>query len=1066
MFSKREDERTTVPITYYVTARAIEKTNNIFTLFDQIPLRQYLKMLDWAKELIQKNNLELAITILEDLIQKHPFYPDSYTVLGDLYARQKQIDLAVKLYQSVIQLCPFDHYSAYKMALHQNPKQDVTELQKNIKEMKEAEDDHRLWYHQKLHNKLCALQIDVGTGLNISSPDWDYKDISLSNGAVVDAFLAERAKEHGKFEVANYYFERAILKFEHDFISLTSRAADYHRTDTDKAIAELTKYIEKYHYPLGYYARFNVYYGLDNNEMAQADLVNFFTNAEVEDMEIVEEHREMLISFLEGVDLFVENIEDGADADDQSLKSIIKKMNLEIGIKNVSILDTTKSSISSSLQSHFLPVSFPKISQTLDSLRKGTYKKDITDIVSEVTEAIHQNPLKADLYATRGMIYESKDFIQARLDYSIALWLADEKNKPVYYYMRGVNFLKSGEHISAQENLNRALTLTTAENEKIRASRRKTLINNFATECLAKGNVHLGFEEYSTAETIFKLGIERNPSLDLYLKCTSAMEAQNKDYSEIIEFLTEAPKKITLTGNPLQMFNSQLQYLRKKLLGSKFPESKVDATGTQEPPKKKKAPRRKLTTMMPSSTRRRSSHNHISTLLKYEIDTSEISVDLENIVFDGRDEEEKKISKAESEARKKLNKKLREKEKRHELLQQRKSKQKSICVSTDEGDTSESQSPEFSSVHSPSSTSISSRELSDAMTVTFTDVEKKVFDFLKSLVPADKASEYKIYLVGGSAYDKAREAQMGIAPCIANDIDIVTSIPPEILGNVMSAIPEVNNLFCLKMGNAKIDIYHQPDLCRLAKDARTRDFLTLYIDPEGNILDPTGFGISSMRAGKLYCVKAPTEIFKQDPLIILRAIYTSTKRKLDLGGFKKNIATDKELLIPTLTTNGETKSLLHPRRINLYFTKLFSQHMASENLIILKKLNLYETLFPGVHKEMMAEFEWIKSQIANTNSCTWPKVATIYAIFIASAIAQRVPENAMQRLSDKTINNKIRSAATAIFNGSLLFKEAFGNVDGLLHHLRSPLIEYKNYHAELDNADDEENECKTSLKMR
>ena len=58
-----------------------------------------------------------------------------------------------------------------------------------------------------------------------------------------------------------------------------------------------------------------------------------------------------------------------------------------------------------------------------------------------------------------------------------------------------------------------------------------------------------------------------------------------------------------------------------------------------------------------------------------------------------------------------------------------------------------------------------------------------------------------------------------IPPCEANDIDIVTEIPPDILSGIFYKVDKVNGLFNGTFQNIKIDILHKPDLADLLLDA-------------------------------------------------------------------------------------------------------------------------------------------------------------------------------------------------------------------------------------------------------
>jgi tRNA nucleotidyltransferase/poly(A) polymerase len=280
-----------------------------------------------------------------------------------------------------------------------------------------------------------------------------------------------------------------------------------------------------------------------------------------------------------------------------------------------------------------------------------------------------------------------------------------------------------------------------------------------------------------------------------------------------------------------------------------------------------------------------------------------------------------------------------------------------------------------------------------------------------------------------------------------NDFDTVTNIPPMYLEKVFKQVPEVTGLHLLIIDNVKIDIVYEPNLDNLARIAKSRDFLSLFIDPEGNIHDPNGFAMSYMRRQKLYSSLPPAEIFKEDYLRIFRAIYTVSKRVPHFSTIKKQVALDKDFLVPRLINpeDGSIEKLLHPYRFNSWLGKLFSQRMAVKNFAFLIKFHILEILFPHIQQELYADMDWIKNQMLISNNSPFPKITLIYSTFIASALAQRVPVTYSQDCKIYRTEELMR-AVIKIYKGSLLFKEAFKDVQELLTVLNRSLIEWKVQH--------------------
>lgn len=148
----------------------------------------------------------------------------------------------------------------------------------------------------------------------------------------------------------------------------------------------------------------------------------------------------------------------------------------------------------------------------------------------------------------------------------------------------------------------------------------------------------------------------------------------------------------------------------------------------------------------------------------------------------------------------------------------------------------------------------------------------------------------KAYFVGGCV----RDEQIGLEP---NDYDIVTDLTPSQLHNVFSKFSNVSTnaeQFGVTMPlikNEEIEIAtFRKDLTKgrhpqisleasIEEDAARRDFTinALYEDKDGNILDPTGFGLSDIKKNTLRFVGNARDRLSEDPLRAYRFMRFASK---------------------------------------------------------------------------------------------------------------------------------------------------------------------------------------------
>ena len=340
-------------------------------------------------------------------------------------------------------------------------------------------------------------------------------------------------------------------------------------------------------------------------------------------------------------------------------------------------------------------------------------------------------------------------------------------------------------------------------------------------------------------------------------------------------------------------------------------------------------------------------------------------------------------------------------------------------------------------------------KIDNTFMVNLTPFEMSVFAILDELV-GTAGHNYKTYIVGGWAYDKIREIDQNIPPCLFNDIDLVTEIPPEILRRysamllgVFYEVSEVKNLFTSKFLNVKVDVVHVPDLSDLSLDVENRDFMTFYVDKTGRVSDPTTHALSNLRLGLLYGAKPPEQLFKEDPLVILRAIYVSTKRNLNYENLKSTMTIDRQMMVSRVDDKH-----LHPRRVNLRLAKLFSQGFAAINFDRLLEIGVFETLLPSIEKDMRGGYEWLQQQMIMTAQVPWPKFSIIYANFMAVAVVHLNPALPYAFNHDdpnKSIDENIENLISHIGNSSLLFRDAFNSPQELYDEMRWPLHTYHQF---------------------
>lgn len=186
-----------------------------------------------------------------------------------------------------------------------------------------------------------------------------------------------------------------------------------------------------------------------------------------------------------------------------------------------------------------------------------------------------------------------------------------------------------------------------------------------------------------------------------------------------------------------------------------------------------------------------------------------------------------------------------------------------------------------------------------------------------------KEHSFKLYMIGGTS----RDHLLGIVP---NDFDFVTDASPD----EMKSFLEGDYTFIrfgvvkVKFNNIHADIvsmrkesdykdYRHPKNVTYVKtiieDYLRRDFTinAIYIDLEGNIIDPSG-GLLDLKDGIIRFIGDPETRIKEDPLRILRAERFSKKLKFKIDE-KTSVAIER---------NRELLNKLNPDKINMELKKV------------------------------------------------------------------------------------------------------------------------------------------------
>jgi tetratricopeptide (TPR) repeat protein len=1001
----------------------IQSTSPIDSLlFNRQPVITYTTQLAQAKLHSDKEEIIAARKILRQLTKKFPDYPEAFVELADSFSKTKNPQIAVVYYNKALELAPFDIATKIKCTrqlqeLSKTSPQYAVKLETltnqltDSRELKAQERAFRAWYHSRLRNRFKELEINVGSALTKGpSKSLDYQDISLSNGAAADTFLGLQAWAHDKYIQAEYYFEKAIIKFEHDFIAWSCRAYCMLITDSfvGDELQEVTKIIDKYNHSLAYFTRFRLYCASNQDDLAYQDLASFLCDSDHPELTRLMSYRESILKYM------IEYSDPGGEVNEE--------------------YDTESAAV--------------EVMKIFPEIISKKFQGDTDRFIKILTKLIRNYPEVHTHYCTRALFYEFKgDFPQANTNFSIAIWLADLNNLSVYFYHRARVCLAQGDIIAANEDFDRALIFLRQLKKDDWAVEEVKVIKEFAMLCLTMGKEFCEANKFESAEPVFNLGIGRAlqlaseyPALkdeitfsaehssllvNLYSECAKAMRSQGRDLNAIRDYIFHG-KISYMFWNPKssELMNKKYNYYQKL---ARTEERKKNAIVVEKKPAPAPHKNRRANFFNSQPPRTKSYAPITRFVLPGEsvIDFSELQLGNAVAAKQEKPNEEKR----------KLEKRLKEKAKKLFRLQQRKHTRPQGKDSS-----SDSEVQEETPVQriEPSEDEIKA--------VSLDEFESKIFTMIYELVPEELRKNFKIYLGGGWAYDKIRLKMLGIPVNIYNDFDLIGNIPGNYLEKIFTVIPEVDGLYSLMMDEIKIDYVYEPDIDNLDRIARSRAFLTLYIDETGKVHDRTGFGLIYMRNQRLYSSLPPSEIFKDNPLSIFLALYQESKRNL-YNPLKQQIKSDSVLLVPRLLdpVNNLVEKNLHPKCFNIRLGKLFSQHLTIKNFEELKKYKLLEVLFPDICDEIYNDIEWVDNQIFISNIRPFPKISIIYTSFIATAIAQRVPVLfSPEHVLIKT--EELVCTAYHIYENSLLFKHAYKDFEELMGYLQRTLLDWSVQH--------------------
>jgi tetratricopeptide (TPR) repeat protein len=283
-----------------ITEKEKDVTSHEF-LFDRHEFANYFSQIDsYRTTAFKKNDVAAAIIGLLRLTTDHPHFLDAFITLGEIYAKVKDQNNAILYYQRALTLCPFNNNLAYLLALQcervnkLSPDQLAYPNLKIEKCLIDARDEQlkQQLFKQEHHIKLRKIIIPLhlmNTGKLLRDDlddDSNYTDITLTNGAVLEAYYGDKAFNQKRYSIAKYYYQKALLKYEHDFISATRFVEICALNgELEKSLADISEIINKYRYALSYAVRASIYLSISDNALAVKDVITCLSLADKSDMD-------------------------------------------------------------------------------------------------------------------------------------------------------------------------------------------------------------------------------------------------------------------------------------------------------------------------------------------------------------------------------------------------------------------------------------------------------------------------------------------------------------------------------------------------------------------------------------------------------------------------------------------------------------------------------------------------------------------------------------------------------------------------------------------------------------
>ncbi len=924
----------------------------------------YLDTLAAHKKDTEDNYSRASENFYLQLIHDYPLYPDAYQDLAELFAKNKDPENAISYYELYLKIVPFDLVAKVKLAqqcmqlnkLHPDnppyPNADFAAALTLATQEKAKENNFRKWYHIMLRKQLAPLDLPITAPVMDSSLDdkiLDYADPELSNGAVIFAHRSNMATRQGLHFLAYFYNHKAVHVFEDDFLSLTLRAFGLHDTcnESTQALVELDKCIDKYKHSLSYLRRHLIYLDLEEAVKAKADLIMFLNIGAKCDFDTIKEYRRDILRMLN---------------EDPYIEYPHKPSQL-------SAQQATKMTA--------------KIASSLKSIEAKSYQGNYLNEIEILNTLIKDQPTYEDYYAQRAIFnLHIADYDQAKLDYSLAILFAQDITSHELYFGRMVVYLTLGDMMRARYDFNNAIYIY--NNPDDRSSVIK-LVQTLGEKCITLTTLHLENGNFALAEKVSLMGLEKWQCTELYIKHAIACGLQEK-YDTALHFLNGLSGHKSIAKISQATINKYIKYFtmaKTQALLLAVPQEECKTSDDKTRRKRHKPP--PLVYKSHPTKKSYVSTTHIHVLLKNAAeDKAETDEYIQEEAKQARAEREEK------ERQRKMREKTRVKVRKAKLRENR----KNPAAQPEQEATSSSSCAESDLEESKKMLSAASaKPPSDEIILELRDCEKalfKLFDGCKQQHPEQK---FKTYIVGGWVYDRVREHLFNIAPSTKqSDLDTVTDFPMATLQAELPSfivVPQVRGLLQGRVFGYQVDLIQRQDLSSLSRDVMSRDFSCFYLDENGRVSDPTGFGLMYMKQNILKSIAPVSEVFKKDPLIMLRAIRASTKRNLKMTDLRKQIKIDKHLLVPRIGT-AELDSLFHPHRFNVLIKKNFSQQLAFKNYQIMDELGLIEILFPHIYPQLHRERDWIVSQMQLTDCVEWPRLELIYANMIVCAVMPQV----------------------------------------------------------------------------